>query len=218
MTRTTWLEQGIRLEPGSGSVRVKLVSSFNTVRCRWTVHLYRKSCFKTDNHETGFRRTEPELEDPQSTFAFCLVWSGPRERERFLLLNRAGSLPNEGIILRGTGGSQLCHAPLDSANDSTTNRGSEKVASSSGAGTAGGRRFGLGRGARPNRPFSCLDLYHTPPDLGERQRHQSHPTQCNQMVLESQSPHKVVNLWYWLEILDNKLTILWGNWLSKTYW
>ena len=105
---------------------MKLVSSFNTVRRRWTVHLYRKYCFKSDNHETGFRRTEPELEDPQSTFAFCLVWSGPRERERFLLLNRAGSLPNGGIILRGTGGSQLCHAPLDSANDSTTNRGSEK--------------------------------------------------------------------------------------------
>ena len=35
-------------------------------------------------------------------------------------------------------------------------------------------------------------------------------------VLESQLSHKVVNLIFGLSIANNNLTILWGNWLSKT--
>ena len=37
------------------------------------------------------------------------------------------------------------------------------------------------------------------------------------MVLESQLPHKTVNLLFHLVIVNNKLTILWGGWLSKNH-
>ena len=44
-----------------------------------------------------------------------------------------------------------------------------------------------------------------------------HLTECiYQLVLESQLPHKTVNLTFQLVIVNNKLTILWGSWLSKT--
>ena len=42
-------------------------------------------------------------------------------------------------------------------------------------------------------------------------------TQCiDWWVLESQLPHKNVNLISWLGIVNNRLTILLGSWLSKT--
>ena len=38
----------------------------------------------------------------------------------------------------------------------------------------------------------------------------------HQMVWESQLPHKIVNLLFTISLLHNKLTMLWGSWLSKT--
>jgi hypothetical protein len=44
-------------------------------------------------------------------------------------------------------------------------------------------------------------------------------TQCiHWLILESQIPHKTVNLTFWLGIVSNELTILWGRWLSKTHY
>ena len=61
-------------------------------------------------------------------------------------------------------------------------------------------RFPRARQAAVQQP-----LHHSPFHL--------YITQCiNQMVGESQPPHKIVNL---LAIVNSKLTILWGNWLSK---
>jgi hypothetical protein len=41
---------------------------------------------------------------------------------------------------------------------------------------------------------------------------QIHLTECvNRMVLESQLPHKIVNLLFTITNQDNKLTILWGT-------
>ena len=47
----------------------------------------------------------------------------------------------------------------------------------------------------------------------------SHLTECiNQMVSESQLPHKIVNLLFTSTNLNNNLMILWGIWLSETIW
>ena len=54
-----------RTKKSSSSVRVKLVSSFNIFRRRWTVHLYWRSCFEVNNHETTFIRTELGVEISQ---------------------------------------------------------------------------------------------------------------------------------------------------------
>ena len=37
------------------------------------------------------------------------------------------------------------------------------------------------------------------------------------LVLQSQLPHKIVNLLFIPVIVENKLTSLWGSWLSKTH-
>ena len=52
------------LLPGvpSSSVRVKLGSSFDTFRRRWTICLYRKPCYETNNEEPRFSRTELEVD------------------------------------------------------------------------------------------------------------------------------------------------------------
>ena len=59
-------------------------------------------------------------------------------------------------------------------------------------------------------------VYLTPgrPSLASRGNRIS---QCiHSMVLESQLPHKTVNLLLTITTRNNKLTILWGFWLSKT--
>ena len=38
----------------------------------------------------------------------------------------------------------------------------------------------------------------------------------NEMIIDSQLPHKIVNLLFIITYWNNKLTVLWGSWLSKT--
>ena len=38
----------------------------------------------------------------------------------------------------------------------------------------------------------------------------------NSMVLEIQLPHQIVNVVFLFVIVDNKFTVVWGGWLSKT--
>ena len=57
-----------------GPVDVSWVSSLNTTRGRWTINLYRRSCFKTNNQETTFSGTE---RDPLGPVVRAGSWTGP---------------------------------------------------------------------------------------------------------------------------------------------